>query len=65
MDAIEEVFPGVEIREPISGFKSPLSVTKGEKLLGWIPEESWREGTVKDPERTDASPQAYKAQWTR
>jgi nucleoside-diphosphate-sugar epimerase len=65
MDAIEEVHPGVEIREPLPGFKSPLSVSKAEKLLDWIPVESWREGTVKDPEPNDVKPQPYKAQWTR
>lgn len=65
MDAIEEVFPGVEIREPLPGFKSPLSISKGERLLGWVPVESWREGTVKEPEPTDTQPAPYKAQWTR
>jgi len=65
MDAIEAEYPGVEIREPITGFKSPLSVTKAEKLLDWIPVESWREGTVKDPEPNDGKPAQYKAQWTR
>ena len=65
MDAIEEVHPGVEIREPLPGFKSPLSVSKAEDLLGWIPVESWREGTVREPEHTDARPEPYKAQWTR
>jgi UDP-glucose 4-epimerase len=65
MDAIEAEYPGVEIREPITGFKSPLSVTKAEKLLDWIPVESWREGTVKDPEPNDGQPAPYQAQWTR
>jgi len=65
MDALEAVHPGVEIREPLPGFKSPLSVRKGEELLGWIPVESWREGTVRDPEVSDATPAPYKAQWTR
>jgi len=65
MDAIEAEYPGVEIREPITGFKSPLSVTKAEKLLDWIPVESWREGTVKDPEPNDGQPAQYQAQWTR
>jgi len=65
MDAIEAEYPGVEIREPITGFKSPLSVTKAEKLLDWVPVESWREGTVKDPEPNDGQPAQYQAQWTR
>jgi UDP-glucose 4-epimerase len=65
MDAIEEVHPGVEMRESLPGFKSPLSVSKAEDLLDWIPVESWREGTVREPEPTDATPNPYKAQWTR
>jgi len=65
MDAIEAVHPGVEIREPLPGFKSLLSPQKAEDLLGWIPVESWREGTVRDPEPSDAQAAPYKAQWTR
>ncbi len=65
MDAIEAVHPGVEIREPLPGFKSLLSVTKAKELLDWIPIESWREGTVREPEPTDARPAEYKAQWAR
>jgi len=65
MDAIESEFPGVEIREPITGFNSPLSVAKGEKLLDWIPVESWREGTVREPELNEGKPAPYQAQWTR
>ena len=65
MDVINEVHPDITLREPIEGFKSPLSVSKAEKLLGWIPIESWREGTVREPEATDAQPAPYKAQWTR
>ena len=65
MDAIESEFPGVEIREPITGFNSPLSVAKGEKLLDWIPVESWREGTVREPEPNEGKPTPYQAQWTR
>lgn len=65
MDALEAVHPGVEIREPLPGFKSPLSVRKAEELLDWIPVESWREGTVREPEPNDVKPAEYKAQWTR
>lgn len=65
MNAIGAVYPDVEIREPLPGFRSPISTKKGEELLGWIPVESWREGVVRDPEPTDASSADYKAQWTR
>ena len=65
VDVIEAVHPGVEIREPLPGFSSLLSVRKAEELLGWVPVESWREGTLRDPEPSDVTPQPYKAQWTR
>lgn len=65
MDAIKEIHPDVEIREPLEGFRSPLSVAKAEKLLGWVPVESWRAGTVREPEPNDSSPTEYVAQWTR
>ena len=65
MDAIQEIHPGVELRQPLPGFSSPLSVSKAEKLLGWVPLESWRDGTVKEPETNSTVPAPYKAQWTR
>ena len=65
MTALEAVHPEVEIREPLPGFTSPLSVKKSEELLGWVPVESWREGTVRAPEPNDVVPVSYKAQWTR
>ena len=65
MTALETVHSGVEIRELLPGFKSPLSVKKAEELLGWIPVESWRKGTVLPPEPNDVVPVGYKPQWTR
>ena len=41
------------------------AVKKAEELLGWIPVESWRKGTVLPPEPNDAVPVGYKPQWTR
>ena len=64
-DAIQEIHPGVELRQTLPGFSSPLSVSKAEKLLGWVPLESWRDGTVKEPETNSTVPAPYKAQWTR
>ena len=65
LDAVKAEFPGVEIRQLLHGFKSPLSITKAEKLLDWVPVESWREGTVLDPEPNDGQPAPYRTPWTR
>ena len=64
--ALEKEYPGVEIRRPMGEFESPLSVEKAERLLGWVPVESWRTGDVKDPEPvTDAESPPYQAPWQR
>ena len=65
LDAVKKEFPKVEIRELLPRFKSPLSVLKAEKLLDWIPVESWRDGTVREPEANQGKPSPYVAQWTR
>jgi len=65
MDAIRSEFPDVELREPIPGFSSAISIAKAQRLLGWVPEESWRDGNVLAPEPCDLEPPPHRPQWTR
>ena len=60
--ALEREYPGVEFRRPLAEFELPLSVDKAERLLGWVPVESWRTGDVKEPEPVaDAEVPTYQA----
>jgi hypothetical protein len=63
MDAITVEYPNVPVMENINEFNSPLSIKKAENILGWVPVESWRHSTVKEPEDTDNKPLPYKIQW--
>lgn len=63
MDAIAVEYPNVPILEKINEFNSPLSIKKAENILGWVPVESWRHSTVKEPEYTEIKPSPYKVQW--
>ena len=63
--AIKREYPGVPIRKPIEGFGSALDISKAERILGWAPVESWRDGTVRLPEPVKSRPPEYQAQWTR
>lgn len=42
-ELIEKVYPGAEIRSPMPGHTSAISVDKAKRLLGWKPEASWRD----------------------
>jgi nucleoside-diphosphate-sugar epimerase len=40
---MDDVFPGVPIREPLGEFESLLSIAKARRLLGYEPRFSWRD----------------------
>lgn len=39
-----EVFPGVELRRPLEGRETLLSIDKARRMLGYEPRHSWRDG---------------------
>ena len=41
-DAISTAYPGVEIRSPLPGFASAISVEKAKDVLEWKPCKTWR-----------------------
>ncbi len=43
-DAISTAYPGVEIRSPLPGFASAISVEKAKDVLEWKPCKTWRAG---------------------
>ena len=43
MDVIEDIYPGVEIRKPLSGTASAIDISKAADILGWKPEHHWRD----------------------
>ena len=43
MDAINTVYPDVPMREPIEGFRAPISTELAKKTIGWTPLYSWRD----------------------
>ncbi len=65
-DAVRREYPGVPLRKPLPGFAGALDISKARRILGWEPEESWREGTLRMPEPVPGarSPE-YQAPWTR
>ncbi|GAB3020344.1 NAD-dependent epimerase/dehydratase family protein [Natronobiforma cellulositropha] len=38
-----EFYPDAEVRTPLSGTETLISVEKAERLLGWVPERTWRD----------------------
>jgi nucleoside-diphosphate-sugar epimerase len=44
-DLIQTYLPKVEVRHPIEATGSAWSTEKARKLLGYIPQHSWRENT--------------------
>ena len=38
-----EVFPDVEVRKPLAGRETLLSIDKARRLLGFEPTHSWRD----------------------
>lgn len=42
-ELVAEVFPGVEIRGELGVNTSLTSIAKAERLLGWVPQHSWRD----------------------
>jgi len=64
-DAIRREYGEVTYRRALPDFTSPLDISKAERLLGWVPQESWREGTVKPPEQRQQARPHYQAPWTR
>lgn len=38
-----EFYPDAEVRSPLSGTETLISVEKARELLGWVPEWTWRE----------------------
>ncbi|MBI4306035.1 MAG: NAD-dependent epimerase/dehydratase family protein [Chloroflexi bacterium] len=43
-EAIGRVYPGVPLRRPLPGFSAAIDVSHAERVLGWRPERSWRDG---------------------
>lgn len=43
-DLMAEAFPDVEMRKPVSGNETLLSIDKARRVLGYEPEYSWRDG---------------------
>jgi nucleoside-diphosphate-sugar epimerase len=50
MDAIAQVYPDVPIKQPLEGFRAPLSTQNTKDLLGWTPHYSWRDAEFKPNE---------------
>jgi len=44
-ELVAEVFPGVEVRGELGVNTSLTSIAKAERLLGWVPQHSWRNET--------------------
>ena len=42
-ELIKKVYPDAEIRTPMPGYTTAISVDKAKRLLGWKPEVSWRD----------------------
>ncbi|MBH0053417.1 MULTISPECIES: NAD(P)-dependent oxidoreductase [unclassified Salinibacterium] len=42
-ELVAEVFPGVEVRGELGVNASLTSIAKAERLLGWVPQHSWRD----------------------
>ncbi|QAV70128.1 NAD(P)-dependent oxidoreductase [Salinibacterium sp. UTAS2018] len=42
-ELLAEVFPGVEVRGELGVNTSLTSIAKAERLLGWVPQHSWRD----------------------
>ncbi|MCO5224000.1 MAG: NAD(P)-dependent oxidoreductase [Thermomicrobiales bacterium] len=38
----ERIFPGLEFRRDVSGYETLLSIEKAKRVLGYVPEYSWR-----------------------
>lgn len=64
-EAIKREYGDVLLRRPLPDFSSALDISKAARLLGWEPEESWREGTLKEPENSSHPRPQYQAPWTR
>ncbi len=65
-EVIRREYPGVPIRSPLPGFASALDISKAKRILGWEPQESWRDGALKMPEPTSgARSPDYQTPWTR
>ncbi|MBI4219999.1 MAG: NAD-dependent epimerase/dehydratase family protein [Chloroflexi bacterium] len=43
-DAIRRVYPGVPLRKPLPGYAAAIDLSHAERVLGWRPERTWREG---------------------
>jgi nucleoside-diphosphate-sugar epimerase len=41
-ELVAEQFPDVEVRRPLEGTETLLSIDKARRLLGFAPEHSWR-----------------------
>ncbi|HEX5729205.1 NAD-dependent epimerase/dehydratase family protein, partial [Microbacterium sp.] len=41
-DLMAEFFPDTEFRSPVEGTRSLISSEKAQRLLGWIPQHTWR-----------------------
>ncbi|MDA1297215.1 MAG: NAD(P)-dependent oxidoreductase [Chloroflexi bacterium] len=64
-EAIRREYGDVSYRRQLPDFTSPLDISKAARLLDWEPVESWREGTVREPEDAAHSRPDYEAPWTR
>lgn len=42
-ELMAEFFPDVEFRSPVDGTQSLLSSAKAKRVLGWVPQHSWRD----------------------
>ncbi len=43
MEAIGRVYPDVPVRQPLEGFRAPLSTENVKRIIGWSPRYSWRD----------------------
>jgi nucleoside-diphosphate-sugar epimerase len=64
-EVISREYGEVFYRRPLPDFTSPLDISKAARLLDWEPVESWREGTVREPENASYQRPEYEAPWTR
>lgn len=64
-EAIKREYGDVVLKRPLPDFSSALDISKAARLLDWEPQESWREGTLKEPEGASHDRPQYQAPWTR
>ena len=60
-------YPDTPIDASLGTHDSPISVAKAERILGWVPEETWRDGVsgLKEPESCEGAVTSDEKVWAR